>query len=169
MVYDADLMRSILALGLAALILAAHAPGLFTETPVCSAVDGVRAVAGPAAVDAGFLWHKAKRRPLSPSCCGTPDCPMHAHGCGKTAACKMDAAYGPDPMIASAPASHGAKLCAPSCGREGARVSPGMPDPGTIDMGVRTRPCFAENGRPFAVPHGPPTNRTDPAVPPPRS
>jgi hypothetical protein len=170
MVYDGALMRSILALGLAALILAAHAPGLFTETPVCAAVDGVRAA------PAGFLWHKSKPRPQSPSCCGTPDCPMHARGCGKAAACTMDAAYGPDPKVASAdrathslPVSNETKLCAPSCGREGARVAPGLPDPGTIETGGRTIPCLAETGRAHWKCGEPPTHITDPAVPPPRS
>src|SRR5437764_1434216 len=151
MVYDAALMRSILALALAAVILAAHAPGLFTETPVCSAVDGVRVASAEGPTIAGFLWHKSKRRPASPSCCGTPDCPMHAHGCGKMAACSMDAAYGPEPKIASMdrqrPASKETKLCGPSCGREGARVAPVTPDPGTIDTGGHPRPIFAATGR----------------------
>ena len=63
MVYDGDLMRSILALVLALLILAAEAPGLLTESPVCAAVDG----RGPAAATASG---PAK------SCCGGHSCPM---------------------------------------------------------------------------------------------
>jgi hypothetical protein len=51
-------MRSILALGLAALILAAHAPGLFTETPVCAAVDGTNAQLAKAGL--GSMWRMAK-------------------------------------------------------------------------------------------------------------
>jgi hypothetical protein len=165
-------MRSILALGLAILILAAHAPGLFVETPVCAAVDGVRATADThSAAAVGFLWHKTKRRPASPSCCGTPDCPMHAHGCGKMAACSMDAAYGQLPSIAShsRPTSKEAQLCAPSCGREGSRVAPGTPDPGTIDTRGRMLPSLAETGRAHRMRGRAPTQNTDPAVPPPRS
>jgi hypothetical protein len=174
MVYDAALMRSILALGLAALILAAHAPGLFVETPVCAAVDGVRVAAGGGDVrraGIGFLWHKVKGRPQSPSCCGTPDCPMHLHGCGKTAACTMNAAYGPEAKIASAApgSSRQTKLCAPSCGRDGARMMPGAPDPGTLDLMGSPVPQLAESGCTRGSSARAPKHRPDPVVPPPRS
>jgi len=127
-------MRSILALALALLVLAAEVPGLFIESPVCAAVDGVSAVA------------RSKRRPATPSCCGTASCPMKAKGCGKHAACAMEAAYGPDPIIASTErgrASTEPKLCAPSCGREGVRMTPGLPDPGTLDPPEAPAALFA--------------------------
>ena len=166
MVYDAVAMRSILALGLAALILAAHAPGMFTETPVCAAVDGTR----PALATA--VLAKAKR-PKSPSCCGSATCPMHAKGCGQTAACTMEAAYGPDAKIASAEPSRtgpsDTRLCAPSCGRESPRVAPGVPDPGTIEPGMRPEPVLAGAGCSHFHSGEPPARNTDPAVPPPRS
>jgi len=160
-------MRSILALALAALILAAHAPGMFTETPVCAAVDGTR----PALADAVVAKAKRPKSPKSPSCCGSASCPMHAKGCGHTAACTMEAAYGPDPIIASAePKAHdGAKLCAPSCGREGTRVAPGLPDPGTVEPGVRPEPVLAGAGCSHFHSGEPPARNPDPAVPPPRS
>jgi hypothetical protein len=161
MVYDAVSMRSILALALAALILAAHAPGMFTETPVCAAVDGTM----PALATAVFA--KAKR-PKSPSCCGSASCPMHAKGCGQAAACPMEAAYGPEPMIASAGPSD-TRLCAPSCGREGPRVAPGVPDPGTVEPGIRTEPVLAGAGCSHFHSGEPPARNPDPAVPPPRS
>jgi len=154
MVYDGALMRSILALGLAALILAAYVPGLFLETPVCSAVDGLPS------------------RLARASCCGTADCPMHAHGSGKPGACTMDAAPGQradEHMPRSRPASHGTKLCASSCGPEGARVMPGVPDPGTIDKDGQRLPCLSESESPGGAPRRAPTHSTDPAVPPPRS
>ena len=58
MVYDDGLMRSIVALALAALILAAYVPGMFTETPVCAAVDGTTP-----SVQAS-MWRKAKPSPI---------------------------------------------------------------------------------------------------------
>ena len=160
-------MRSILALGLAALILAAHAPGLFTETPVCAAVDGTTAQlakAGPAS-----MWRKAKPKTSSPSCCGSAKCPMHAQGCGQTAACAMEAAYGPEAMVASAERSTDTRLCAPSCGPEGSRVAPGVPDPGTIDSGARPGPILAGAGCSHFTPGEPPAQNPTPSVPPPRS
>ena len=176
MVYDAGIMRSILALALAALVLAANAPGLFTETPVCAAVDGAPAVATKTraqhAVPAGSFmkWHR-KKRPASPSCCGTASCPMHAHGCGQTAACTMDAAYGPDPMIASAPkhSPSDTRLCAPSCGRGGARVVPDLPDPGTLDLHGRPAPQLAGSEGIHHKPPSTPSRSSAPVVPPPRS
>jgi type IV secretory pathway TrbL component len=162
MVYDAVAMRSIVALALAALILAAHAPGMFTETPVCAAVDGTR----PALATA--VLAKAKR-PKSPSCCGSASCPMHAKGCGQTAACTMEAAYGPDAKIASSEQPSGTKLCAPSCGREGTRVAPGVPDPGTVEPGIRPEPVLAGAGCSRFHTGEPPARNPDPAVPPPRS
>src|SRR5262249_56546661 len=142
MVYDDGLMRSILALAMALVVLAAEAPGLFVESPVCAAIDGVNAVA------------RGKRRPTSPSCCGTASCPMHARGCGKHAACSMEAAYGPDPIIASSGSSSETKLCAPSCGREGARLIPGMPAPGTMDPPGAPATLFAAANRLPAAPCG---------------
>jgi hypothetical protein len=160
-------MRSILALGLAALILAAHAPGLFTETPVCAAVDGTDAQLAKARP--GSMWRKAKPKTSSPSCCGSASCPMHAQGCGQTAACVMEAAYGPEAMVASAEPTTDAKLCAPACGREGARMAPGLPDPGTIDPGARPEPILAGSGCSHFSPGQPPARNPDPSVPPPRS
>jgi hypothetical protein len=183
MVYDGVLMRSIVALALAGLILAAHAPGLFVETPVCAAVDGARAAVVASAGDptparnSFFLWKK-KRRPKNPSCCGTSACPMHAQGCGETATCSMDAAYGPDPMIASADrashrriqvASSETRLCSPACGREGSKMTPGAPDPGTFELNGRPAPSLAQSHCSHAAPRGAPAGCADPAVPPPRS
>jgi len=111
-------MRSILALCLALLVLGAETSGLFLESPVCAAVDGVA--------------HAVARKPAgkaTPSCCGSPTCPMHASGCGKASTCPMEAAAS-SPGVESS--SGPAKLCAPSCGAEGARIVPGAPDPGTL-------------------------------------
>jgi len=170
-------MRSILALGLAALILAAHAPGMFTETPVCAAVDGTRPALATAvlakAKAPGSMWRKAKPQTKSPSCCGSASCPMHSKGCGQTAACTMEAAYGPDAKIASAEppraGSSDTRLCAPSCGREGPRVAPGVPDPGTVEPGMRPEPVLAGAGCSHVHSGEPPARNPDPAVPPPRS
>ena len=120
-------MRSILALVLALLILGAESPGLFTESPVCAAVDG----RGQATVPARTAAAREK------SCCGTASCPMHATGCGTAAACAMaedqtNTAVAPAEVRTEAETS-GARLCVPSCGREGARIVPGAPDPGTLD------------------------------------
>ena len=161
-------MRSILALGMAALILAAHAPGLFTETPVCAAVDGANASFAKSRRFPGSMWHK--RKPAeSPSCCGSASCPMHAKGCGQMAACTMEAAYGPDAVIASKQQEPDTKLCAPSCGREGTKMAPGLPDPGTLDVPNRPLPVFAESRCRAMMPTRPSTPSLDPSVPPPRS
>ena len=121
MVYDGGVMRSILALFLALLILAAEAPGLFTESPVCAAVDG----RGPATPPA---------RAPAKSCCGMASCPMHATGCRTEAACPMaDTKTTPAAAVQPETGTSDVRLCAPSCGREGARMVPGVPDPGTLD------------------------------------
>src|SRR5262245_30877389 len=124
MLYDGTVIRSILALVLVAIVLAAEAPGLFVESPVCAAVDGVGAVS------------RTARGKTTPSCCGSASCPMHAHGCGEVAACPVAGEGDGNPSAtAKAPAtgSTGTKLCAPSCGRENVRMIPGVPDPGTMD------------------------------------
>src|SRR4029077_14794016 len=105
------LMRSILALALALLVLASEIPGIFIESPVCAAVDGKATVTRSAPGAAK-------------SCCGSPSCPMHGKGCAMREGCPMTGA-------ASGTDKSGHKLCAPSCGSEGARVVPGVPDPGT--------------------------------------
>ena len=131
MVYDGGLMRSILALGLALLVLAAEAPGLFTETPVCAAVDGRASQVAPA--------RTAGRAPApGKSCCGTASCPMHAKGCGAaTAECPMatssSAHAAPSGNTGPGASSPKIKLCAPACGGESVRLLPGVPDPGTLD------------------------------------
>src|SRR3989442_9664697 len=168
-------MRSIPPLVWALMILPAEAPGLFTETPVCAAVDGRgQAVTSPAVGSAQVsVQVPVSARAPSKSCCGTASCPMHAKGCGAAAACPM---AGAKLATAVAPAtartgagSFGAQLCAPSCGSEGARVIPGVPDPGTL---VPTRapstPLTAAGPVPFA-PGELPTRNPVPADPPPRA
>jgi len=166
MVYDGGVMRSILAFGLALLVLAAEAPGLFTETPVCAAVDG-RGQAVTSVHAAGSEHAPAPAK----SCCGTASCPMHATGCGKTATCPR--AKPEATPAAAAEASAGveasdARLCAPSCGSEGARVVPGVPDPGTLDpTRAPSTPLTAAGPVPFASGELPSRNPV-PADPPPR-
>jgi hypothetical protein len=149
-------MRSILALGLAALILAAEAPGLFVETPVCAAVDGAYA--------------RAKSKPHALSCCGSASCPMHAKGCGKDAECTLIAAYGEDPVVASVgPLGRKApKMCAPSCGRQKLEAVPGTPDPGTIDESRSPEGIFASYEKLPRSTHRAKTRNRVPEAPPPR-
>jgi hypothetical protein len=147
MVYDEGLMRSILALGLALLVLAAEVPGLFIESPVCAAVDG----------RASQVAEK--------SCCGTASCPMHANGCGAaTKECTMGTA-----SKASATTGPGAKLCAASCGGESVRVMPGVPDPGTLDPAAAPTTHVAAVPTLTFVPGNLPTRNPVPADPPPRA
>lgn len=130
MVYDRGLMRSILALALALLVLTGAAPGLFTESPVCAAVDGRQArLAAPA-------------RTPAKSCCGTPSCAMGAGGeCGMSQAhgcAKRDAHHEAQTRAHHSPAADpatttGALLCASSCGAGGFSVAPATPDPGTFE------------------------------------
>ncbi len=159
MVYDGGLMRSILALGLALLVLAAEAPGLFTESPVCAAADGRGAVIRP--------------QPPAKSCCGSPSCPMHAKACGAATACPMS---GADPASAATPArtgpagsASGHKLCAPSCGSEGARAIPGVPDPGTLDLTRAPATPLAAGGTIHSTPRELPARNPVPFDPPPRA
>jgi len=148
MVYDGGVMRSILALVLALLILAAEAPGLFTDSPVCAAVEGRGRAAPPT-------------RAPAKSCCGMASCPMHATGCGTEAACPMAVAK-------TTPGTSDVRLCAPSCGREGARMVPGVPDPGTLDPTQAPATLLTAAGPiQFALVE-PPTRSPVPADPPPR-
>jgi hypothetical protein len=141
-------MRSILALGLVLLVLASEAPGIFIESPVCAAVDGWEAVARDAS-------GPGSAKP----CCGGSSCPMHAKERDTGGACPMAATKG----------ASGHKLCAPSCGREGARVMPGVPDPGTLGQTrapaspLATASAIQSASRDF------PARNPVPAVPPPRA
>jgi hypothetical protein len=96
------------------------------------------------------------------SCCGSPSCPMHGKGCAAREGCPM----------AGAPAKAGTsghKLCAPSCGREGARVVPGAPDPGTLDPTVTPATLLSETGAAPLAPRELPARNPVPADPPPRA
>jgi hypothetical protein len=147
MVYDRRLMRSILALGLALLVLASEAPGIFIESPVCAAVDGKATVA-----------RKATAPGSAKSCCGSPSCPMHGKGCATREAC---------PMAGTGASSH--KLCAPACGREGVRVMPGVPDPGTLDPAAAPATLLSETPSALPALGELPTCNPVPADPPPRA
>ena len=118
MVYDVGVIRSIVALALALLILGAAISEWFLESPVCAVVDG-----------ASYAVPRKPAEKATPSCCGSPTCPMKAGGCAKGSSCPMDPA-GAGSVKESSSAT---KLCAPSCGSQGARLVPGAPDPGTLD------------------------------------
>jgi hypothetical protein len=139
-------MRSILALGLALLVLASEVPGIFIESPVCAAVDGKATVA---------------RKPgAAKSCCGSPSCPMHGKGCATREGCPMTGAKG-------AASDH--KLCAPSCGSESVRVVPGVPDPGTMDPVSATAALLSETPYALLALGELPARNPVPTDPPPRA
>ena len=117
------------------------------ESPVCAAVDGREAVAG-----------NASARGQAKSCCGSPSCPMHGKGCATREGCPMTGA-----------GTSGHKLCAPSCGREGARVMPGVPDPGTLDPAGAPAVRLSEATSILLAPGELPTRNPVPADPPPRA
>lgn len=160
MLYDGGLMRSILALALALLVLGAETSGLFLESPVCAVVDGAP--------------HSVVRKPAekgTPSCCGSPTCPMKGSGCGKGEACPMGAA-GSSPAVPSSSehqGTSGAKLCAPSCGGEGARIVPGTPDPGTLETISASIANWSSSGALAFMSSNLPARNPVPDDPPPRA
>ena len=161
MVYDGGLMRSILALGLALLVLASEAPGIFIESPVCAAVDGRSAAP-----------RKARAPAAAKSCCGSASCPMHAaQSCGKAETCPMSAPARPATATGASktPGEAGPNLCAPSCGRERARVVPCVPDPGTLDLSRAPATPLSQARVIHSGPRDLPSQIPAPADPPPRS
>ncbi|HYQ88084.1 MAG TPA: hypothetical protein VEU09_00480 [Candidatus Binatia bacterium] len=140
-------MRSILALALALLVLASEIPGIFIESPVCAAVDGKATVT-----------RNPSGQGMAKSCCGSPSCPMHGKGCAAREGCPMTGA-----------GASSSKLCAPSCGSEGVRVLPGVPDPGTLDPAGAPATLLAEIQTALTAPDDLPTRNPAPADPPPRS
>ena len=83
------------------------------------------------------------------------------------AGAKTTPAFAPAKARTSAGASD-ARLCAASCGREGARAVPGVPDPGTLDPACASATLLTAAAPIQSATGNPPTRTPKPAEHPPR-
>jgi hypothetical protein len=149
MVYDDWAMRSTLAAVMAILVLAAHAPGLFT---------------GPAVRTAG---PEKSVRAGTASCCGTAACRMHAGGCQAHEGCSaagVGANQTPEPSGKTVP-----RLCAAACGAERVAATQGATDPGTLEASDGPAANLDTVGSITLSLAASPSRASEPTDPPPRA
>lgn len=140
------IMRSLIAMLLAVLTVAAHGPALIN-------------------VGSGRTPHKTGES-MAP-CCGTAACRMHTGGCQAHEGCSAAGV-----RSARAPSRAGkaaARLRVAPCGPERVVVTPGVPDPGTLEATHGPAAVLAAAGSITLAPAAPPSRASEPAEPPPRA
>src|SRR2546426_3619960 len=115
MVYDEDEMRSTLAMLLAALMVAVHAPEFLAT---------------------GSGQSRTSR--AGAACCSTPACCMHRGACHVHGVCGASSA-----STSVRNQENESWICVGACADESPRMTPGTPDPGTLEPPVALPADFA--------------------------
>jgi len=137
-------MRSTLAMLLATIMVAAHAPDLLKSGSARSAPTR-----------------------SGGTCCGARACCMHVRACQPQEACAA-AAASTRSAVASGQRSQ-PQLCVGACADESPRMTPGAPDPGMLEPSFALPADFAPGAVSTLPPNDPSTRTPKPTDPPPRA